>query len=120
MRDWQLRISFAATIIVVLLGLWTHETRIREQQQQIEQTTQAVFSLAQMQGAVEQSGFAMGKEYCFFFADYGHGKVLLGEFDQEISNGKQPRLIIMGGIEEKLLDNWSKQPLLYNKYRKIP
>jgi hypothetical protein len=96
-----------------------HGYQVRAMQRQVDQNCQAMFMLAQEQGATEKSGFETGKEYCFFFADYSRNMALLGEFDNGISYNKKPRLIIMRNVNEKGLRYWSEQPLLYERYRKI-
>jgi hypothetical protein len=77
-------------------------------------------ALALNQGAIEEySGFSSNKEYCLYFADYKRGVAIVGEFDGKISFEKKPRLIILYNIDARVLEDWSKRPILYGKYRKI-
>lgn len=96
-----------------------HGQQIRAQQRQDDQLCQMMVSFARLQGATDQTNFQMGKEYCFFFADYERGIAILGEFDHGISYDKTPRIIIMGGVSRKCLEDWNSQPALYSRYKKI-
>ncbi len=91
-----------------------------QQRRQNDQLCDAVFFLAQSQGATDQMGFISGKEYCLFFADYSKRRALIGEFDGKIHYDKTPRLIIIHNADEANMAYWDSQPLLYSRYKKIP
>ena len=111
---------FVITSLGLFLGIALLDAKIRDQQCQIDQLCQLAFTLAREQGATDETGFTMGKEYCFFFADYDRNMAILGEFDHGISYDKKPRLIIMHNVNERNLEYWDKQPVLYNRFKKIP
>jgi hypothetical protein len=106
-------------IIVLTASVFWLNSQRNQQQRQIDQLCEGVFQLVAEQGAQEQSGFTMGKEYCLFLADFRRGRALLGEFDGEISYDKKARLVIMPAVDEKTLDDWVKQPVIFGRYRKI-
>ncbi|MFH1968474.1 MAG: hypothetical protein ABIJ84_03755 [bacterium] len=120
---WKATMCNAIVLPVVVLLMTIMNlllfVKIQNQKRQIDQLCQVTFALARLQGAEDQNGFEGGKEYCFFFGDYNKGMALVGKFDDGLSYRKKPRIIIMSSLDAKLLNEWSKQPLLYGRYRKI-
>jgi hypothetical protein len=106
-----------AVIISLIIAI---PLKFNSQHQQIDQLCQTQFTLARAMGATDQNGFIEGKEYCLFFADYDRSMALLGEFDQKISYESKPRFIIMHNVDEEYLRYWDKQPIIYERYKKIP
>jgi hypothetical protein len=125
MKTWEKMMVIVEIAAVAFLTAWIIYTNqiVQNQERQIDQICQMVFELAREQGATDETGFTYGagkKEYCFFFADYSRNLAILGEFDGEISYDKKPRLVIMHNVDEKNLEYWSKQPIPYERYKKIP
>jgi len=119
MTGWKLFITLTAWAVTVLgCFVLVQHFKIKDQNLQIDQLCQATITLAEIQGAEDGNGFKNGKEYCLFFADYNRGVAIVGEFDEEISYNKKPHLLIMHGIEEKILHTWNKAELCYG-YKKI-
>lgn len=107
-------------IVVLTFDVLSLNGQCSKQGQQIEQLSQMAITLAKNQGAEDSNGFVAGKEYCLFFVDYSKGIAVVGEFEGQISYDKNPRWLIMRNINEDMLVGWSKEPVLYGKYRKIP
>ncbi len=97
-----------------------NKREIDRQGRQINQTNQMLITLVEPEpdSATEKTGFEVGKEYCFFFADYNRGLAVVGEFDGEICYNKKPRFIILRNVPQTILDIWEKGEIKYG-YRKI-
>jgi hypothetical protein len=115
--SFRIVVLFVIMFSVVAQVEW-HRRRIVTLERQIDQLCQGVFTLAREQGAREDNGFSMGKEYCFFFADYDRSLALVGEFDGKIMYDKKPQLVIIKNVREDILDDWNKSPTEYG-YKKI-
>ena len=120
--NWCLLTIVFLLILSMLISFYSNKNHLEKQHRQIDELCQMMVTLVNCQEITkEQFGLTYRKEYGFYFGDYNRGIAVLEELDPSTPGyvTRDPRWIILRGIDEKTLDDWSRAPLHYNKYMKI-